>query len=296
MNDIAISSKKCLICKGGKKNDCLHWHIDPETKDIWVWCQGVCQRGYSLQTYCHLAGVSLSEFLKLDFDFQEAKQNEVSRMDWPRTFVTMADPRAKKGVEYVRSRGLTLDGDMYYDIEDEGIVFPYYVDNVFVGAQIRFIESRMNADGEEWKITTLPGTRLGLLFYGWNQTALSPSVQAIVVTEGAFNALSLQQALNTVYGGLYRNPWRVIAASGSGASQAQRDALKEIKDSGVKVVVAPDSDEAGFKMLNKYKDSEVATHYALTMDTEKDWNSMLQEIGHEELGKFFLRQVKNINS
>jgi hypothetical protein len=288
-----ISTKKCLICKDGKKNNCLHWHVDPDDGAIWVYCVGKCQRGYSLRSYCYHAGVDLPEFLKGEFDFKEALPNEVSAMGWPARFVPLSDTRAEKGVSYINSRGLTLEGDMYYDVEREGIVFPYYFDNHFCGAQTRFLKPRTHPDGEVQKVDTLPGTRLGLLFYGWNQSRFVGNVKGVIVTEGAFNAISINQALNLVYGGVANNPWRAIACSGAGATKHHKEALKELKDQGMKVVIAPDSDEAGANMLKKFRDTASCTHYAFTGES-KDWNDMLKELGYKDFAKFFLNHVKNI--
>lgn len=289
-----ISTKKCLICKDGRKNDCLHWHIDQETGEIWVWCQGKCQRGYSLRSYCYNAGIDMPEFLKGEFDFKEAPPNEVSLMEWPSRFIPLSDPRSHPAIDYIKSRGLKTEGDMYYDIERNGVVFPYYFDNHFVGAQTRFIVPRVHPDGEVQKMDTLPGTRLGLLFYGWNQSRFVGNVKGVIVTEGAFNAISVNQALNMAYGGISNNPWRAVACSGSGASKAHTDALKELKDQGMKIIVAPDFDDAGMKMLKKFKESDTATHYALTGCNE-DWNEVLRRMGHEDFAKFFLSTVKKIN-
>lgn len=286
--------KKCLICKGGKKNDCLYWHKDTETNDIWCWCSGKCQRGYSLQQYCHLAGISVSDFLQGDFEFQEAKPNEVQAMEWPYNFIPLSDPRAIKGVEYIKGRGLTLEGDLYYDIDNEGIVFPYYFGSHFCGAQVRFIEPRVKEDGDEWKITTLPGTRLGLLFGMWNQEKFLTDIKGVVVCEGYFNALSLQQAFNSCYGGIASNPWKFIAASGSGLTAHQAETLKDLKDKGYKIICASDSDEAGLKMVCKMKEKECVTHYSLTGDSEKDWNDILRELGHKELASIFLKNISKI--
>ncbi len=289
-----ISTKKCLICKGGRKNDCLHWHIDPEDGAIWVYCVGKCQRGYSIYAYCHQAGIPLNEFLKGEFDFVEAKPNEVTKMEWPTTFITLSDPRAKPGVEYIKSRGLKIEGDMYYDTERRGIVFPYYFNNVFVGAQIRFIEVWTDKNGDERKIDTIPGTRLGLVFYNWNQDKFVTDIKGLIVTEGAFNAIAIQQSLNQIFGGISRSPWRVVACSGSGVTGHHRETLKELRDQGLKIIAAPDSDEAGLKMLEKMKTAEAASHYALTLDPTKDWNDMVQEMGHEEFAKWFMKQVKSV--
>jgi len=290
---MAITTKKCLICNKGQRNDVLHWHIDKSTGAIWCWCCK-CNRGYSLESYCYHAGISLREFLKGEFDFRESVANEVRKMEWPNTFVPMSDPRAAAGAEYVKSRGLTLEGDMYYDTYNNGIVFPYYFQNVFVGAQIRFIEERYTDDGDPWKITTLPGTRLGLVIYGYNQETIMSQIKGFIICEGAFNALALQQSLNKVYGGMVNCPWKVVACSGSGASSHQREVFSELKERGYKIVVAADNDEAGLKMFKKYVDAKAVTHYAFT-DESDDWNDILKQIGHLELAKYFLHRVKSIN-
>lgn len=281
----------CLICQ--PRNRTLYWHQNEDGK-IWCYCNK-CDRGYSLEQYCETADIDMQEFLTGDFHMQEAKEDTVEAMAWPSTFVPLSDPRATKGVEYIKSRGLSLEGDMYYDLDEEGIVFPYYVENYFCGAQVRFLKERINEDGDVWKITTLPGTRLGLLFYGWNQAKFMAQVKRIIVTEGAFNAISIQQALNQAYGGVSRCPWRVIACSGSGATELQRETLKELKEQGYTIVIAPDTDEAGMKMYQKFIDSGCATHYAFTGDTTKDWNDLLKDLGHKQFAQFVLRSITAIN-
>ncbi len=286
----------CLICK--PKNRSIYWHKNPENhpKDpggIWGFCNK-CDRGYSLEYYCHKAGITLIEFLSGDFNYEEARPNEVSAMNWPTNFIPLSDPRANPGVEYVKSRGLNLDGDLYYDMDEEGIVFPYYFGSHFCGAQIRFLKERIREDGSAWKITTIPGTRLGLLFGMWNQDNFLTDIKAVVVCEGYFNALSLQQAFNIRYGGISRNPWKFVASSGSGLSDHQAETLKELKERGLKIIGAADTDEAGFKMIKKMQDLECITHYAFTSDTDSDWNNVLQIQGHEVLASEFLLAIKKI--
>lgn len=289
-----ISAKKCLICNEGRKNNTLYWHEDPDTKDMWCWCNK-CDRGYSIHSYCYIAGISLSDFLtSKDFEIKESKSNELEVMNWPTRFIPLSDTRAEPGINYIHSRGLTPEGDMYYDIERNGIVFPYYFENHFCGAQTRFVEPRIHPDGEVQKIDTLPRTRLGLLFYGWNQARFIGNVKCVIVCEGAFNAISINQALNAKYGGISNNPWRAISCSGAGATQHHKEALKELKEQGLKVIVAPDTDDAGMKMLKKFKEAESVTHYALTNSTE-DWNDKLKELGKQEFAKFFLSMVKKID-
>jgi 5S rRNA maturation endonuclease (ribonuclease M5) len=141
----------------------------------------------------------------------------------------------------------------------------------------------------------MPGTRLGLLFYGWNQSKFMAQVKGIIVTEGAFNALAIQQSLNMAYGGISHNPWRVISCSGSGAGTLQKETLRELKEQGYKVIVAPDTDEAGINMCKKFTEAGSITHYAFTSDTSKDWNNILQDLGHKEFARFFLSTVKVID-
>lgn len=290
-NERIFNVKKCLICK--RPNNCLHWHSDVDTGEIWVWCIGRCQRGYSLRSYCHTAGIDLKSFLENDFDFEQEKPNEVSKLDWPNNYISLSDPRAEKGIEYIKSRGLEPKGDMYFDLEYEAIVFPYYYHNTFAGAQLRLIEPWLR-DGEKVKILTMPGTRLGLLFYNWNQTNFLSNIKALIVCEGSFNAISIQNSLNSIYGGILKNPFKVIATSGCGTTKHQIDKLKELKDAGKKIIVAFDSDEPGLKGLNKLVREEVATHYCLTGETDKDWNDILKENGSRYLAEFVLKNIKDI--
>lgn len=287
-----ISTKKCLICK--RKNSTLHWHIDPDTKEIWVWCQGKCQRGYGIRDYAAKAGLSLHEFLKQDFDFREAPPNEVQKMAWPKSFVPLFADDAEKGREYLAKRHIEPDDDMYYDVNREGVVFPYFYDSVFCGAQIRFVEPRTDENGDVRKIDTIPGTRLGLLFYNWNQQRFNPSVKGVIVTEGAFNALAIQQSLALVYPSILSNPWKCIACSGSGLSKHHLETLKELKDRGMKVILAPDSDQAGLKMLRKATEADAITGVAMTMESEVDWNDLLIAVGKERFVKHFLKSIKNV--
>jgi DNA primase len=233
-----------------------------------------------------------NELLSSEFQIEEAKPDEVNVLVWPTHFIPISDSRAIKGLEYIKSRGLFIEGDMYYDLDNEGIVFPYYFSNHFCGAQVRFIKERVRENGDKWKITTLPGTRLGLLFYGWNQENIMAQTKGFIVTEGAFNAIGIQQALNLAYGGVSHNPWRVLAASGSGLSTSQAEILKELKDRGYKIIGAPDTDEAGLKMLSKMKDAGCITHFCLTKDSEKDWNDFLKQMEHKEFAKWFIKNVE----
>lgn len=281
----------CGICK--PKNKTIYFHTDENTGAIWLYCCK-CSRGYSLERYCRLTGVSPEQILSGDIEFQDSKHDEVNALSWSPNFLPLSDPRAQKGAEYVKSRGLSLDGDMYYDTESEGIVFPYYLGNTYCGAQIRFIEPRKNEDGSDWKITTVSGTRLGLLVYNWNQEPFMAGVKGIIVTEGAFNSLAIQQSMNKLYGSIAKNPWRAVACSGSGGGKHHLDIFKSLKDKGYKVILAADTDEAGLKMTRKFIDHGSVSHYVFTGDTECDWNDLLKKYSQEEFAKIFIKNIKKI--
>lgn len=282
-------TKKCLICK--RPNNTLHWHKDLETGDMWVYCIGKCQRGYSLRQYCYLADIPLVDFLKGDFTFQESTPNEVQVMKWPQKFIPLSDPRAEEGIEYIKSRGLNLDGDIYYDLEREGIVFPYYFQDFFCGAQIRLIVPKKNKDDEIQKIDTLPGTRLGMLFGLWNQGRFITNVKAIGVCEGYFNALALQQAFNLKYGGVANNPWKFICTSGCNVTKHHQEVLRELCEQNIKVIGAYDADEPGREGLSKMAKHKCITHYSSTLDDSLDWNDILRRDGHEKLAEMFLANL-----
>lgn len=289
----------CLICQ--PRNRTIYWHqtepekmaANPRLDPFWCYCNK-CDRAYSLTQYCETAGIDKEQFIDGgDFVIQEAQPNEVNAMAWPAKFIPLSDPRSIKGVEYIKSRGLNIEGDMYYDLEEEGIVFPYYFENQFCGAQVRFIKERINEDGDKWKITTLPGTRLGLLFGMWNQSKLMSQIKGIVVCEGYFNAVSLQQAFNIKYGGISNNPWKFICASGSGVSDHQAETLKLLKEEGYRVFGGFDTDEAGFKGLKKLIDANALTHFSSTAEVGIDWNDILQRDGYEALAKLFLSNTQS---
>lgn len=285
-------NRVCLICK--PRNRTIYFHVDEKTGLPWLWCNK-CNRGYSLQQYCEIADISIEELMADGgIEVSDSNNSELNAMAWPSHFIPLSDPRAISGVEYVKSRGLSLDGDMYYDLDNDGIVFPYYYENHFCGAQVRFIQERVNEDGSKWKITTLPGTRLGLLFGMWNQAKLMPNIKGVVVCEGYFNALSLQQAFNIKYGSISSNPWKFICTSGSGVSDHQAEALKILKERGYKIVGGFDTDDAGFKGLAKMITMGALTHFSSTSEIGVDWNDIVQRDGHGGLAKLFLANIQKV--
>jgi DNA primase len=284
-----------MICKKHKhKNACLYWHLNPDTKEIWCWCTGKCQRSYSIYEYCYLTGIKINEIVKGDIPITENENKEIEKIEWPNNFKFLSDPNSKKALEYLEKRNLKLIEGLFYDSSREGIVFPYYYDDQFAGAQIRFLNPKISEDGHTQKISTIPGTRVSNLFFNWNQKPFSKNIKHIVITEGAFNAISLQQALNHYYGGRLDNPFKCIALSGSNVSDYHAEKLRKLIKLDYNIISAPDNDEAGLKMLKKMIDKFACTHYSLIEEVGKDWNDLLIEKDYK-LAKYFLKNMRSLN-
>lgn len=285
--DASKLSKKCLVCQA--KHDTIYLHVD-RNGTPWLYCCK-CSDSMDLEDYCAINGIDMpteEEVAKVASYIEDA--NELQRMAWPRSFIPLWDPRSAEGRAYLASRAIEPSDGMFYCTERNGIVFPYYYESTCVGAQVRFIEPSIN----EPKITTVTGTKLGKLFYGWNQGNLPRNTRYLVITEGAFNSIAIQQVLNKHYGSALNNPYKSIAASGSSVGKYRSEVLRELKDEGYKIILAPDSDEAGAKMLEKAIGEECITHWTRTDDEGLDWNDVLKMNGPDALKSQLLGNLKKI--
>ena len=98
-----------------------------------------------------------------------------------------------------------------------------------------------------------------------------------------------------IYNNILDNPWKCIACSGSGLSQHHLETLKELKDKGYKIILAPDSDKAGIKMLRKAVNANAITHYNMTMENDVDWNDLLNSVGRKRFASHFLKSIKHVS-
>lgn len=279
----------CIVC--GKKHKCVYWHINDDST-IWCYCCS-CGRSYDIYEYCKLGGISPKDLLKNHIEFGSRNDNEVTKLQWPSSYISLLDSRAEDGADYIKSRGLEIEGDIYYDTKSRGIVFPMYYDMYFCGAQIRLINPIRNEFGVATKMISMPGTRTSILVYNWNQLPFLMDIKGVIITEGAFNCLSIQQATNDRFG-QYENPFKCIALSGSGASSHHQEIMRDLVDGGMKVIVAPDRDSAGIKMFEKFSNAKAITHYVFPEDGDGDWNDILKTLGKEEFVRYFLGRVKKI--
>jgi len=285
--DVAKLSKRCLTCSA--KHDTLYFHVDSQGTP-WVYCCK-CSDSMDLEDYCAINGIDMpteEEVARVTSYIEDL--NELQKMAWPRSFIPLWDKRAQGGREYLASRGIGPSDGIFFCTEREGIVFPYYYDSTCVGAQIRLISP---GPGES-KITTVTGTRLGKLFYGWNQGDLPVNIKYLIVTEGAFNSIAIQQTLNKNYASALKNPYKAIAASGSSVGKYRSDILRELIGEGYKIILAPDSDSAGEKMLEKAIEEECITHWTRTDTEDEDWNDVLRIHGAEALKKQLLGNLRKV--
>ena len=282
-------SRRCLDCNSN--HNTLYYHYD-RYKTAFKYCNK-CGGSRDLDEYCaeHGIDVPTEEQINRIITSDSSNDKELEVMSWPKHFIPLWQDQAKPGIEYLKSRGIEPSDGMYFDVEQNGIVFPYYHGSSCVGAQVRFIEPQIK-DGKPWKITTVKGTKLTKLFYGWNQGDLPHYVKNLVVTEGAFNAIALQQTFNHHFKSATKNPYRFVAASGSSLGKYRKEILSELKAEGIRVILAADSDEAGLAMFQDACEAECITHWSTVSKDGVDWNDVLIEGGEKELLAEFLKNLK----
>jgi len=282
----------CPLCKRRRKT--AYWNYDEE-KNIWMHCCA-CNATYTLAALTKRVGIKvamkyLDRIKNNIIQPSDTASDSLQRIAWPADYISINSTIAKEGQDYILSRGLSLEGQLYYDKEINGIVFPLYYQGVFCGAQTRLIVPWIKEDGKPQKMTTLEGTKKSLLFYNWDQNPFPRLYKGIIVTEGAFDTLAIEQALNALYGPI-TNPFKTIATMGSGVSEYQVSVLNGLKEAGYKVILAPDFDPAGFIMFDKSK--KAITHVMTTDEKGKDWNMLLKEMGHVEFAKYILTKIKPV--
>jgi hypothetical protein len=285
--DTSKLSKKCLVCQA--KHDTCYFHLDTHGTP-WMYCCK-CSDSMDLEDYCAINGIEMpteEEVARVVTYIEGSK--ELQKMAWPRSFAPLWDSRSAAGREYLATRGIEPSDGMFYCTEREGIVFPYYYESTCVGAQIRLIEPTPGRS----KMVSVTGTSVSKLFYGWNQGDLPQNVKYLVVTEGAFNAIALQQTFNHHYKSALHNPYKFVAASGSSIGKHRSEVLRELIAEGYKIILAPDSDEAGVKMLEKAIGEECVTHWTRTDDEGLDWNDVLKLRGPDALKSQLLGNLRKI--
>jgi hypothetical protein len=131
-------------------------------------------------------------------------------------------PLNETGQAYLRGRGVLLDYPfMYKTMPRPGVVIPFTHDNQVVGHTTRFLDGRMPKYIQDIQ----PGYVFGTDLQGANW-------QTVVVVEGVFDALCI-------------NGLAVLHAD---INEAQ---VRLIRSLGREVVVVPDQDEAGMRLVDR---------------------------------------------
>jgi len=191
--------------------------------------------GYNGDRVVSSINLPFKDFLDDDDDLVEVAQEEViPQAVFPYHCITLDYKGAKRGVDYLESRGIPLEVAQRYQIryspEKEAIVFPIMVNQVLVGWQYRTIgkteelleDNTIVSRPKAWSSTGIPRDRVFMF-----QDNLIASPHA-VLCEGPIDAIKT----DLVGGG--------VCAMGKAVTQAQ---VNRILRSGVrKVYVALDPD------------------------------------------------------
>jgi hypothetical protein len=159
-------------------------------------------------------------------------------------------PLSATGEAYIRSRKLLIDYPfLYKTMPRPGIVIPFTYDNQIVGHTTRFLDDRTPRYIQDIQHGYVFGTDLQKL--NW---------QYAIVVEGVFDALSI-------------NGLAVLHAE---INDAQ---VKLIRSLGKEVIVVPDQDEAGMKLVDRAVELGWAVSMPKWPDGTKDVNDAVIRLG-----------------
>jgi hypothetical protein len=167
-----------------------------------------------------------------------------------RDLPTNTYPLDNTSMEYLERRSIPLDYPfLYKTMPRPGIVIPFTHDNQVVGHTTRFIDDRTPKYIQDIQ----PG-------YVFGTDLQKSNWQYVVVTEGVFDALSI-------------NGLAVLHAE---INDAQ---VKLIRSLGRKVIVVPDQDEAGMKLVDRAVELGWAVSIPKWPDGIKDVNDAVIRLG-----------------
>ena len=159
-------------------------------------------------------------------------------------------PLNEAGTEYLQKRCIPLDYPyMYKTMPRPGIVIPFTYDNQIVGHTTRFLDDRTPKYIQDIQ----PG-------YVFGTDLQKSNWQYVVVMEGVFDALSI-------------NGLAVLHAE---INDAQ---VKLIRSLGREVIVVPDQDEAGMKLVDRAVELGWAVSIPKWPDGIKDVNDAVIRLG-----------------
>lgn len=156
-------------------------------------------------------------------------------------------------LEYIMSRGLTLDDYDFYWTPEEGfnnrLIIPYYYRGIIVGYTARRID-----DGKpKYMAEQQPG-------YVFNLDAQKDNRNYVVVCEGQLDAISIG----------------AVSVNGSEISEAQKLLINQLQRD---VIVVPDRDTAGIKLINAAINYNWYVSFPPWDDDVKDINDSIRRYG-----------------
>jgi len=156
-------------------------------------------------------------------------------------------------LEYIMSRGLTLDDYDFYWTPEEGfnnrLIIPYYYKGFIVGYTARRID-----DGKpKYMAEQQPG-------YVFNLDAQKDNRNYVIVCEGQLDAISIG----------------AVSVNGSEISEAQKLLINQLQRD---VIVVPDRDTAGIKLINAAINYNWYVSFPPWDDDIKDINDSIRRYG-----------------
>jgi hypothetical protein len=159
-------------------------------------------------------------------------------------------PLTEQAEQYLRARGISLDYPfLYKTMPRPGVVIPFTHDNQVVGHTTRFLDNRTPKYIQDIQHGYVFGTDLQ-----------KPTWQLVLVMEGVFDALSIDG----------------LAVLHAEINDAQ---VKLIRSLGREVIVVPDQDEAGMKLVDRAMELGWAVSMPEWPEGIKDVNDAVIRLG-----------------
>lgn len=216
-------SYHCFNC-GFKSGFTLGKPLTKNTKQLLAWC-GMDTDDINKYSFESLQHKDLLDFVKVKKEKKKVKFKEMNLPD--AELIDAHNPKHEVFIEYLTKRKVEISRFPYMCTPDEEgrqanrIIIPFTFENKVVGHTSRYLDDR--------KPKFISEQQPGYLF-GYDLQ--KPEWQACVVTEGIFDALSIDGCALTT----------------NGISEEQAELLKQLNK---KIIIVPDQDKSGMDVINR---------------------------------------------
>jgi len=225
--------------------------ISPKSRTFLKWC-GVDEEQIQKWSFESLQNRDLLEIVLEKKKIENIKFKTKKLPD--SELLEKANPRHKFYVDYLQKRGIDIDSSEFYVNPDAkhrnqfGIIIPYYYKGKIVGNTTRFVDNKI----PKYINDQQPG-------YVFNIDNQKPEYQVCIVTEGIFDALSING----------------VALMHDDISKEQAMLLAQLNR---KIIVVPDFDKSGLKITDRAL--ELGYHVSLpNWEDVKDVNDAVLKYG-----------------